>query len=203
VQGRYTKIEYFLNDPDRHPGGAAIRVHYQTRLPASAIVQNDADVLVWRTAWNGGEIWAELHAPVHGKGRYYFLRLVESTPQAASLVSAFDSGGSLTLDIRFGPGRSDILPASDPVIAELARMLRARPSVVVALEAHSDDSGTPEGDLRLTQARAESVAIALVDAGIGARRLKPKGKGHEQPVADNRTEEGRTKNRRVEIRRIP
>jgi OmpA-OmpF porin, OOP family len=67
------------------------------------------------------------------------------------------------------------------------------------IEGHTDNTGTPASNQTLSQARAKSVVEALVTGGISRDRLAAKGFGQDRPIADNRTDEGRAKNRRVEI----
>lgn len=78
-------------------------------------------------------------------------------------------------------------------------MLTTESNLVVSIEGHTDDTGTPAHNRLLSQQRAEAVVAALVGRGIAAGRLSATGWGQEKPVADNRTEEGRARNRRVEI----
>ena len=80
-----------------------------------------------------------------------------------------------------------------------ASLLKANPKLKLSVEGHTDNTGTPEGNRKLSDARAASVKAALVAKGIEAPRLQSKGFGQDKPVADNRTEEGRAKNRRVEL----
>ena len=69
----------------------------------------------------------------------------------------------------------------------------------VEVAGHTDNAGSPEANQRLSQERAQAVMAALVGRGIKADRLTAKGYGQTTPIADNRTEEGRAKNRRVEL----
>lgn len=64
---------------------------------------------------------------------------------------------------------------------------------------HTDNVGTPDANLRLSEDRAKAVVAALVARGVASSRLTAKGHGQASPIADNRTEEGRAKNRRVEL----
>lgn len=103
---------------------------------------------------------------------------------AVTVSAALDKDGFVALDIHFATGKSDILPESKPMLKEIAGMLKKRPTLRVGIEGHTDNTGTP---------------AALVAAGIPNGRLVAAGFGQERPVADNRTEEGRAKNRRVEV----
>ncbi|HVK64517.1 MAG TPA: OmpA family protein, partial [Polyangium sp.] len=92
-------------------------------------------------------------------------------------------------------------PESDGVLGEVARVLTDHPEVTrIEVQGHTDDTGTPDVNRKLGQDRAESVVEWLFRRGIGRARLVPKGYGSDKPIADNTTEEGRGKNRRVEFR---
>jgi outer membrane protein OmpA-like peptidoglycan-associated protein len=103
------------------------------------------------------------------------------------------------LDIHFATGKAEILPESRAIVNEIVAMLKKRSDLVVGIEGHTDNMGTPAGYKALSEARAKAVVADLVSAGIEVRRLHPAGYGQDRPIADNRTEEGRAKNRRVEI----
>jgi outer membrane protein OmpA-like peptidoglycan-associated protein len=79
-------------------------------------------------------------------------------------------------------------------------VLKANPQIAkVRVEGHTDSVGSDETNLTLSQGRAESVMKYLTDKGVDASRLEAKGFGESKPLADNKTEEGRAKNRRVEF----
>ena len=83
----------------------------------------------------------------------------------------------------------------DPVVAQLIQ----HPSLVVSITGHTDARGATAYNQRLSETRAKVVAHYLQSKGIEANRITVHGMGEEQPVADNQTEEGRAKNRRVEF----
>ena len=102
--------------------------------------------------------------------------------------------------VQFEAETAVLRPASDGVLGEVARVLGAHPEVeLVEVEGHTDGTGTAEFNRRLGQERAASVVAWLVRRGIERERLVAKGYGSDRPLADNATEEGRTKNRRVEF----
>ena len=78
-------------------------------------------------------------------------------------------------------------------------MLKAAPTLSIGIEGHTDNVGQALANKTLSEKRAQSVMAAVVGAGIDAKRLTAAGFGQERPVADNRSEEGRAKNRRVEL----
>jgi OOP family OmpA-OmpF porin len=84
-------------------------------------------------------------------------------------------------------------------VREIVAMLKAAPTLRLSIEGHTDNVGTPAANKVLAENRAKSVMKAIVENGIPAGRLTAVGFGQEVPVADNRTEEGRAKNRRVEL----
>jgi outer membrane protein OmpA-like peptidoglycan-associated protein len=71
--------------------------------------------------------------------------------------------------------------------------------VTIKLGGYTDNTGDPEANLKLSQQRAETVMADLVKLGVDANRLKAEGYGQEHSVADNSTEEGRAKNRRIDL----
>jgi outer membrane protein OmpA-like peptidoglycan-associated protein len=153
---------------------------------------------------NGAEVWAEVQASTTYAGRQYFLHIVEREPMqqvitADAMAAAIERDGFIALDIHFATGKAEILPESAPVVGEVVSLLRNRPGLRVGIEGHTDNTGTAAANKSLSEARARAVAAAIAAAGISADRLDPLGYGQERPVADNRTEEGRAKNRRVEI----
>jgi OOP family OmpA-OmpF porin len=88
---------------------------------------------------------------------------------------------------------------STKTIDDIAAALTAHPSAAIRVESHTDNIGTPESNLSLSQARAESVKSELVDRGVDGAKVETAGMGQDLPIASNDTAEGRAKNRRSEI----
>lgn len=78
-------------------------------------------------------------------------------------------------------------------------MLKENPDLKLKVEGHTDSTGDPEANLKLSLDRAEAVVAALIGAGIARDRLTAAGHGASRPIADNATDNGRAKNRRVEL----
>jgi len=206
VEGKYTRIHYYLLDPAAHPGGLAIRRNYENAIKAvgGEVVYGDSAGSVLKAVRNGVEVWTQVIAPDNSGGRIYFLHIVEKEAMqqvitADAMGAAIDKDGFIALDIHFATAKAEILPESRPIVDQIAALLKSRPAMVVGVEGHTDNTGTPAGNLALSKARAESVVSALTALGVAANRTIPAGFGQTQPIGDNRTEEGRTKNRRVEI----
>jgi outer membrane protein OmpA-like peptidoglycan-associated protein len=103
--------------------------------------------------------------------------------------------------VHFAYNSATILPDSFPMLQEIANLLKANPQIArMAIEGHTDDRGPDDYNLHLSQARATSVMVWLTQHGVEAGRLEAHGYGEARPIADNKTEEGRTANRRVEFK---
>jgi len=102
--------------------------------------------------------------------------------------------------VYFDTGKAEIKPESDSTLGEIARLLRANPTMKLHVVGHTDNVGTVAANTVLSKQRADAVVAALVSKyQIAAGRLDSAGVGSLAPVATNRTEEGKAKNRRVEL----
>lgn len=105
--------------------------------------------------------------------------------------------------IRFAPNRAVLLPQSFPVLDKAVEALQENPSVRVEISGHTDNIGQPAQNQALSQQRADAVRAYLESKGVSPGRLIAVGHGSTRPIADNRTEAGRTQNRRVEFQLLP
>jgi outer membrane protein OmpA-like peptidoglycan-associated protein len=99
----------------------------------------------------------------------------------------------------FEPWQSKPNPSTLRTMYAIAQILRAYPHSEVTLIGHTDDVGTPDQNLRLSQERVDRMAGLLIHTGILARRITAIGHGMSDPIADNRTEQGKARNRRIEL----
>lgn len=134
----------------------------------------------------------------------YQLTIIEQQPlgelvTASKLAADLKAAGVATLHIEFETGKAQLPSAGQAMVKEIATLLRNAPELQLSIEGHTDRVGQAADNLRLSQERAEAVMKAVVAQGIEAKRLKAVGHGQNEPVADNRTEEGRARNRRVEL----
>ncbi len=102
--------------------------------------------------------------------------------------------------IQFEFDKDAITPESDPTLLLVAELLLKHPRLKVICLAHTDSVGTEEYNLDLSERRARSVKSFLVKAGVPPPSIRFHGMGYSRPLADNSTDEGRAKNRRVEFR---
>jgi outer membrane protein OmpA-like peptidoglycan-associated protein len=111
--------------------------------------------------------------------------------------------------IYFELDRATIKPGSFPSLDAVAKAMSERPQVKVRIEGHTDSTGTEPHNRRLSQRRAEAVAIYLRQKGIAPDRLEAVGRGSDRPIAPNRNADGsdnpqgRAKNRRTEFHIVP
>jgi outer membrane protein OmpA-like peptidoglycan-associated protein len=101
--------------------------------------------------------------------------------------------------ITFDTGSAKIKPESDKVLGEIASLLGKNPAWKMRVEGHTDNVGGKAANQKLSEQRAAAVAGWLTSHGIAPGRLTSQGFGDAKPVADNKTEDGRAKNRRVEL----
>jgi outer membrane protein OmpA-like peptidoglycan-associated protein len=103
--------------------------------------------------------------------------------------------------VQFDTGKATIKKASDSLLDQVAAVLAEHPEILrVEVQGHTDSRGSPAFNKALSQQRADAVDKALVERGIDRTRITAKGYGQELPMADNVTDEGRQKNRRVEFK---
>jgi len=102
----------------------------------------------------------------------------------------------------FDTGQATLQPASQEQLTNIAEILKAYPQVKIRIGGYTDNTGDPAANLQLSQQRADNVMAELTQLGVDPSRMSAKGYGQEDAIADNSTEEGRQKNRRISLRVI-
>ncbi len=150
----------------------------------------------------GNEVWVEV-VPYNDGGDYHMTIIVKEAMKqdvtAGDMLKALNADGHIALYINFDTGMAIIKPESQPVINEIAALMKKNPDLRLGIEGHTDNVGDRKNNKFLSEERARSVVGALVNLGIDPKRLTPAGFGPDRPIADNKTEEGKAKNRRVEL----
>ncbi len=124
-----------------------------------------------------------------------------STPDGTGIADALNQAGVAVLDdLVFASGAATLTDGDYPSLAAVAAWLQANPDGTIALVGHTDASGSLAANIALSERRAEAVAEVLIDThGADRDRVTAKGVGFLAPRATNQTEDGRQKNRRVEV----
>ncbi len=210
VEGHKTVYTYsFDRAAGPPPSGLQIKRNYQAAAKAiGGEVLNDSDAAYMNTtlriARDGKETWVE----VYTRAATYYVTIVERQAMKQDVVANADAlkGGLAQTGhveipgIFFDFGKSVVKPESEPALREVAKLLQANPSLKVWVVGHTDSVGTAESNVALASARASAVVGYLTGKlSVDAKRLAPHGVGPYAPVATNATDEGRAKNRRVEL----
>lgn len=152
----------------------------------------------------GGLSWLKL---VLKSGGVYELEIIDEaqlelavTFDAEGLTKQLLEKGRVSVyEILFATNKDQLLPGSGAALDVIGEVLIAQPSLSVEIQGHTDSTGTAARNQELSASRAETVKNALALYGITADRMRTKGYGASMPIADNGTEEGRQRNRRVDF----
>jgi outer membrane protein OmpA-like peptidoglycan-associated protein len=140
-------------------------------------------------------------------GTYYYQTVVtvkemaqEATADASSLADEITKSGHVAVyGIHFDTGKATIQPDSEDTLLQIVKLLDANAGWKMRIEGYTDNVGNAAANQTLSEKRAQAVVAWLASHGVAANRLTAKGFGQANPVADNSTDEGRAKNRRVEL----
>ncbi len=154
---------------------------------------------------SGKEVWTYLQ--MTGESSYGMQIIERQEMKQDIVISATDLQNGLTAtghiavyDILFDTGKSEIKPESDAALKEIAKLMTQNASLKLHVVGHTDNVGDLAMNMKLSQARAAAVVAALSGKhGVAAARLSAFGAGPYSPVASNKTDEGKAKNRRVEL----
>lgn len=207
VEGRRFEIRYVADTAATPPTAVAIIRNHQSAIKTigGTVAFEDQRYTTLNVSKDGREVWAQVDT---AWGRGYVLTIVEKQTMAQEVVASadlFQSGLKTTGHVEvpgiyFDTGKAELKPASDAALAEIAKLLKADQALSVYVVGHTDNVASLEVNAKLSQARAEAVVQALVSRhGIAAARLTGRGVGPLAPVASNESEDGRAKNRRVEL----
>jgi OOP family OmpA-OmpF porin len=204
LEGQKTLISYHLADGASAPSELQILRNYANAVKAiggTTIYQTDIYISL-KIVRAASQIWVAVEPA--NSGTVYDLTILEvgemaQDVTAGDMLAALNKDGRIALSILFDIGKATIKPESQKIVDEIAVLLKGNPGLQVSIEGHTDNSGTPQGNMTLSDARAKAVMAAVVGMGVDAARMRAIGWGQDKPVADNTTEEGRARNRRVEV----
>lgn len=217
VEGDTTSLRYFYGSPETQPSPLQVMRNYQNaikRIGGEVVYERlptdgDGGETTLKVQTGGKEVWVKVVPDIYGAPTQDYLLVITEVAAMSQAVTAnqlrdeLDKNGFITLHVNFDTGKADLKADDLATVQQIAVMLKAAPSLKLSIEGHTDNVGDPASNKALSEARAKSVMNAIVQAGIAADRLSAAGFGQERPVADNRSEEGRARNRRVELVKAP
>lgn len=156
-----------------------------------------------------GGVWVHVQTQPNGSQTYTQTIITTKEMEQQMVASAESMEADITKSgycsiygIHFDTGKASILPDSAECLGEMAKVMKKNAAWKLQVEGHTDNVGGKETNMKLSQARADSVRLWLTEHGVQAARLTSKGFGETKPVAGNMDEEGRAKNRRVDLRKL-
>jgi outer membrane protein OmpA-like peptidoglycan-associated protein len=211
VEGRMTVIQYQIKEGAKQASVLQIIRNCQNslaRLGGKVLherLEGAHGTTTMQLSRAGEEVWIDVTAA--NAGFDYTINVVEKAGMKQDVVSAEqwsgdlrDAGHTAVYGILFDTDKSDIKPESEAALKEIAKLLGQDSALALRVVGHTDATGDFTHNLQLSEARAKAVVTALSSRfGVNAARLSAHGVGQLCPVASNDTDEGRARNRRVEL----
>jgi len=213
VEGDTTTLRYFYENAEKQPSPLQLIRNYQNavkqiggtvlyeRLPK----EGDGGETTLKVTTGGKDVWVKVIPDIFGAPTQSYQLVITEVASMAQVVSAnellqeLNKNGFVALYINFDTGKAELKQDGVAAVKEIATLMKSNPTLKLSVEGHTDNVGDAASNRKLSEARAKSVTTAIVASGVEAARLSAAGFGQDKPVADNRTEEGRAKNRRVEL----
>jgi OmpA-OmpF porin, OOP family len=208
VEGEYWRINYHpQSTATSKPSELQILRNYENagKKLGATILSQTKDRETMKLTSGGKEVWVDVLTSFTGS---YSLVIVQKKAMEQDIVGNADAflddlkrtGHAAVYGIYFDTGKSTLKPESEQSVAEIAKLLKKEMSLNLYVVGHTDNVGGLESNMKLSQDRAAAVVEALVKThGIPAARLKSFGNGPYAPVESNDTDEGKARNRRVEL----
>jgi len=196
-EGKYSRIQVSRNYTNAITGIGGTFYEKNPKDPSETTMKLIKD---------GKEIWAKLQ--FNFGANYLYLTIVEKQAMAQQVVAdakfmadGISSTGHVAIyGIYFDFNKADVKPESDPALKEITKLLQQDAKLKLYVVGHTDNVGGLDYNMKLSQQRADAVVKELVSKyKIAPDRLKANGVGPLAPVTSNETEEGKSKNRRVEL----
>ncbi len=210
VKGKYWYVYYEKRDAsgniDESVSHAELIENYKSAAlekGGKIMYEDDYELTFTIPLDNGNITWGHLDP---GSGYYRIYIIEEKTLQvqltfgADEIKAELDSKGHIAIyGILFDIGKATLKPEATKALVEIVKLMIKFPTLNIEIQGHTDNTGTDAINMKLSQQRADAVKSYILLFGVDSNRLSTKGYGPNQPVASNDTEEGRTKNRRVEL----
>jgi outer membrane protein OmpA-like peptidoglycan-associated protein len=208
VEGHVLEIHYSIQEGAKEASRLQLFRNYQsavTKIGGTLLSSDDEGNAYLKVVKEGKEIWVHVSDYITSDWVLYVVEKQAMNQDIVADAAAFagdlkSTGHTAVYGIYFDTGSSVLKPESEAALGEIAKLLQGDAALKLHVVGHTDNVGTLESNLKLSQARGEAVVQALVTKhGIAAARLRAAGVGPLAPVASNDAEEGRAKNRRVEL----
>jgi outer membrane protein OmpA-like peptidoglycan-associated protein len=208
VEGHKYVMEYILKEGAKVPSPLQIIRNFTNaikKIGGTTYEQRDERAFM-RLVKDGKETWAMVY--IDWDGKLYRLTIVEKggmvqevVADAKTMAQDISTAGKVAIyGIYFDFNKADVKPESDSTLKEIAKLLSQNPNLKLYVVGHTDNVGGFDYNMKLSQARAEAVVRVLTNQyKVNSNRLKSHGVGPLAPVTSNKTEQGRAKNRRVEL----
>jgi len=212
VEGRKTIVGYRPNEGVRPASPLQIVRNCQNSLAKVGgkmlFEEIEADLggnTTVQVAKEGKEAWVAVQ--IFDKGAYYTVNVVEKEAMKQEVFSADTwrdqieaDGHTAIYGIYFDTNKADLKPESEPALQEIVALLKKNAALSLRVVGHTDSTGDFAHNVTLSEARAKTVVTALTTRfGIAANRLSAHGVGPLAPVTSNATDDGKARNRRVEL----
>jgi len=209
VEGHYYYFNYGLNKGAKVASGPQVLRNYMNAVKnaGGSVVYEEGCCYVYLKLKKHNQItWIRVKA--YKEAGSYQVWIIEEAEMeqniivdAKSMMSDINAQGRVALyGIYFDFDKSDVKPESDPTLKEISKLLSENPKLKLYVVGHTDNVGDYNYNIKLSQARADAVVKTLVsNFNVDKNRLTPAGVGPLAPVTTNDTDEGKAKNRRVEL----
>ncbi len=210
-EGTVSVLRYDFNaeSGQQKPSVLQIQRNYEAaakKIGAITMFQSVGEVVItFKIVKTGKEVaWAKIEGGGDNNNDFYILTIVELEDMkqeitSTDMLTALNTDGHMALYINFESGKSTIKPESQNIIDQITDLLKSNTALKISIEGHTDNVGTAAANKILSENRAKAVMTALIAKAIDKSRLSAKGWGQDKAIADNNTEDGKAKNRRVDI----
>lgn len=217
VEGQRYYIQYMIQEGAKPPSQLQIIRNYTNAIKKlggtveKEYIDEVEGYAYMKLQKDNAEIWVHLETSANTDVNPYRLNIVQkgemvqdvmAKPEIAeTFAKEIDEKGKMAIyGIHFDTNKTEIKPESESALKEIAKLLSQNPDLKLYIVGHTDNVGEFDYNIKLSQARAESVVMELTSKyGVAQDRVMPYGVGPLSPVVSNKTDEGRAKNRRVEI----
>ena len=209
-KGKYWRLRYLIKDAQGRVNKNISRLEIAENYKAAALEKGgtllyevNGKLTFTLPMNNGSTLWAYLSA---GEGSYYLYIIEEAGFKqrlffgADEMKMELDAKGSISLyGINFDTDSDKLKLGAEKLLIEMVKLMKSNPELKIEIQGHTDNVGSASHNLALSNKRANSVKSFLLLYGVSTSRMVAKGYGMENPIESNDTEDGRAKNRRVEL----